>query len=68
MRLKEWKEAPGDSFSRVVLKVVPERGTLGQMLDDVAKLPALSESQARVMEAAADYGADVTGTAEPWTS
>ncbi len=37
-RLKDWKNKPGDSFSKVVLRVVPEKGTLGQMLEDVARL------------------------------
>ena len=27
-KLKAWKEEPADSFSRVVLKVVPRKGTL----------------------------------------
>jgi predicted CopG family antitoxin len=31
-RLKSWKRAPGDSFSKVVKRVVPEAGTLGTFL------------------------------------
>lgn len=68
MRLKEWKESPKDSFSRVVMKVVPEKGTLGQMLEDVSALPSLSTEQARVMEEAARYGRDAEGSRDPWTS
>ena len=34
-RLKDWKQGSQSSFSSVVLKVVPERGTLGQMIEDV---------------------------------
>lgn len=30
-RLKAWKRKPGDSFSKVVKRVVPEAGTLGAM-------------------------------------
>lgn len=67
-RLKEWKESPKDSFSRVVLKVVPEKGTLGQMLEDIGALPPLSVEQARVMEEAAEYGRDAEGSRDPWTS
>jgi predicted CopG family antitoxin len=68
LRLKEWKQGRGDSFSDVVLKMVPERGTLEQMLDDVAHLPALSKENAKVMEEAAGWGREPTGHREPWTS
>jgi predicted CopG family antitoxin len=67
-RLKEWKESPKDSFSRVVLKVVPEKGTLGQMLEDVGRLPPLSRKQAMVMEETAVWGRDAAGSRDPWTS
>ncbi|MFT5240175.1 MAG: putative CopG family antitoxin [Kiritimatiellia bacterium] len=67
-RLKEWKDESNDSFSKVVLKVVPEKGTLGQMLEDVKKLPTLSPEQARVMEESARYGRDPEGNRDPWTS
>ena len=68
MRLKEWKESPKDSFSRVVLKRVPEKGTLGQLLEDMGTLPPLSSAQAKVMEEAAEYGRDAKGSRDPWTS
>jgi len=67
-RLKEWKSEPNDSFSRVVLRIVPEKGTLGQMLEDVGRLPELSSAQARVMEESASYGRDPEGSSDPWTS
>ncbi|MDP6491574.1 MAG: antitoxin VapB family protein [Kiritimatiellia bacterium] len=67
-RLKEWKDESSDSFSRVVLRVVPEKGTLGQMLEDVSRLPVLNEEQARVMEESARYGRDLEGSRDPWTS
>ena len=67
-RLKEWKDESNDSFSRVVLRVVPEKGTLGQMLEDVGKLPALSPEHAKVMEESTRYGRDPEGSRDPWTS
>ena len=67
-RLKDWKESSKDSFSRVVMKVVPEKGTLGQMLEDVGRLPPLTWDQAKVMEEAADYGGDPDGSRDPWTT
>ena len=67
-RLKEWKQSPGESFSKVVLKVVPERGTLGQMLEDMGGLPPLSRQNAQVMEEAAQWGREPTPHREPWTS
>ncbi len=31
-RLKAWKRSPGDSFSKVVKRIVPDAGTLGAFL------------------------------------
>ncbi len=67
-RLKDWKQSGQDSFSSVVLKVVPERGTLSQMLEDVAHLPTLSKKSAAVMEEAAQWGREPTSHRDPWTS
>lgn len=35
LRLKSWKRSPGDSFSKVVRRVVPLAGTLEAMLQFV---------------------------------
>jgi len=67
-RLKDWKEVKGDSFSKVVLAVVPRRGTLEQMASEVGQLPDLSSEQARVMEQAAQWGRDPDKVEDPWTS
>ncbi|MDP7023957.1 MAG: antitoxin VapB family protein [Kiritimatiellia bacterium] len=67
-RLKEWKDESNNSFSRVVLSVVPEKGTLGQMLEDVESLPTLTPKQAKVIEESARYGRDPEGSRDPWTS
>lgn len=67
-RLIDWKSGPTDSFSRVVLRVVPKKGTLGQLLEDVKALPALTDKQARVMEDAAKWGRDPKRSRDPWNS
>lgn len=67
-RLKDWKQTPSESFSKVVLKVVPERGTLGQMISDMSQLPSLSVTNAKIMEEAAAWGRKPTSHRDPWTS
>ncbi len=67
-RLKEWKTTDKESFSAVVLKIVPEKGTLGQMIDDMAGMRPLSEAQAKVMEDAAKWGRDPRENRDRWTS
>ncbi len=47
-RLRAWK-AVGESFSQVVLRVVPKRGTFGDLNESFRALPALSGEQSRVM-------------------
>lgn len=54
-RLKSWKEAR-ESFSEVVLRRVPKRGTAEDMQHAFSNLPALTEDQARILEAAAGGG------------
>jgi predicted CopG family antitoxin len=67
-RLKDWKAPHGDSFSKVVLRLVPERGTLGQMVSDVVQLPRLTEGDVRVMEEAAQWGREPEADADRWNS
>jgi predicted CopG family antitoxin len=47
-RLKAWKSG-GESFSQVVLRVVPKRGTFGDLNESFKALPALTDEQSRVM-------------------
>lgn len=51
-RLKDWKIDGNDSFSTVVLRVVPKRGTLADLLDSFHQLPVLTDQQAVIMEEA----------------
>ena len=47
-RLKAWKDDI-DSFSKVLLRVVPKRGTFGDLDKSFKALPALSKEQSRMM-------------------
>ena len=67
-RLAEWKAHGRDSFSNVVMRMVPERGTLGQVLEDVRALPRLKPDQARVMDETVAWGRKPRKEDEPWTS
>ena len=67
-RLKDWKRTPGDSLSKVVLTVVPKRGTLGQMIEDAKELPAASAARLMTMEEAVSWGADPGKLRDKWTS
>ena len=51
-RLQEWRESPEESFSDIVLRVVPAYNTLAGMLASFRQLPPLTEEQARIMEEA----------------
>lgn len=50
-RLKSWKTDPSESFSKVVLKVVPKQGTAGDMDKAFDQLPKLTRRQAEAIEA-----------------
>ena len=67
-RLKDWKGAEGESFSAVVLKVVPEKGTLGQMVEDLGRMKPLNPSQAKVMEGTVKWGRAPEKSKDRWTS
>lgn len=58
-RLKDWKTASNDSFSAVVLRMVPKRGTLAEMVEGFRQLPPLTEQQADTM-------AEVVARANEW--
>ena len=67
-RLKDWKSSEKDSFSSIVLKVVPEKGTLGQMLEDIGQMKPLNANQAKVMEETVNWGRDPGKSRDRWTS
>jgi len=63
-RLLAWKRAKGDSFSKVVKRVVPEAGTLGAMARFVVNRSS-SEEQDAVLEAIVDDR--ISAKHDPWT-
>ena len=63
-RLLAWKRAKGDSFSKVVMRVVPEAGTVGAMAQLAARR-APSEDRDAVLEAT--VGERTSAKHDPWT-
>jgi len=63
-RLLAWKREKGDSFSKVIKRVVPEAGTLGAMARFAARRQA-SDAKDAILEASLeDRG---PGKHDPWT-
>lgn len=67
-RIASLKTSPKDSFSKVILRVVPKRGTAAQMLAGIARLPPLTDEQAQRMEELVARSNDWTNWRDPWTS
>ncbi len=67
-RLAEWKSSPRESFSNVVLRVVPKRGTLADLGREMDRLPPLSEDQARIMEETIAWANDWKNWRDSWTT
>jgi len=67
-RLLSWKRSPKESFSKVVINKVPPRSTLGQMADDVKKLPPATSEHVKAMEDAATWGRKPSELKDKWTS
>lgn len=57
-RLKDWKTGTNDSFSTVVLRMVPKRGTLAEMVEGFRQLPPLTDQQAEVIAEAVAWAND----------
>lgn len=67
-RLIAWKRPAGDSFSKVVLRVVPRKGTLGQVVEAAGQLPPLTSRQLKVMEETSAWGRDPARHRGAWTT
>jgi predicted CopG family antitoxin len=66
-RLKTWKDAESDSFSKVVERLVPAKGTLGQILTAIKELPTLTEAQSKTLEDCLSEFQDWSKQRDPWT-
>ena len=67
-RIAALKVSPKDSFSKVILRVVPKRGTGAQLLAGAALLPPLTDAQSRVMEQVIARNNNWKQWRDPWTS
>lgn len=66
-RLKSWKKEGRDSFSKVIERMIPERGTFGAVLDYLEKNDHMpSDEKNDLMEKSVTERA--TGQSDPWNS
>jgi predicted CopG family antitoxin len=64
-RLKNWKRSPGDSFSRVIKRVVPEAGTLGAMARFVEENRGVDPERDAILEKTVETRS--SEKPDPWT-
>ncbi len=67
-RLSVWKELTKDSFSKVIERVVPKRGTLGSVLDAVQKLSPLSSKEEKQLMDVCSSDREWKNQKDPWTT
>jgi len=67
-RLIAWKETPRDSFSKVVERVVPPRGSLNSIKASWELLPTLSDAEAGTLQAELRAMNDWSVQQDPWTT
>ena len=67
-RLLSWKSSQRDSFSGVVLRVVPKKGSLGSIVEAARELPPLTNKNMMVMEETIAWGRDPKKHRDAWTS
>lgn len=66
-RLKSWKKGGGDSFSKVIERMIPEKGTMGAVLDYLDKHDHVcDEKKDRKLEQSVNERA--VGQTDPWNS
>ena len=67
-RLLVWKDAPRDSFSKVVLRVVPPKYSGDAVLEAAQALPPLTGKQERTIRETLAGGGDWGKVREPWNT
>ena len=67
-RLVAWKENQKDSFSKVVDRLVPRRGTLGAVMSDMHDLPAIPKVAVDEIEREAMSNRAWSNQKDPWTA
>ena len=68
MRLLLWKNQPRDSFSKVVLRVVPPKYSGAAIAEAAQRLPALTDAQELAIRASMAEANDWGKVKDPWTS
>mgnify|MGYP001375907442 FL=1 len=63
-RLSIWKQGGKDTFSKVIERMVPQKGTFDAVLEAAGNLPDLSDEQVDSLESAVNEGRKTLG--DPW--
>jgi len=66
-RLKSWKSPELDSFSKVVLEVIPKKGTAADMEKAFESLKPLTQNEAKQIEEAMGWGNTWDSISEAWS-
>lgn len=67
-RLKSWKSPECDSFSRVVLEVIPKRGTAADMEKAFQSLKPLTDEEAVRIEEAMAWTNSWNNVSDTWSN
>jgi len=67
-RLKSWKSPEWDSFSKVVLEVIPKKGTAADMEKAFQTLSPLTQDEAKKIEEAMGWGKSWESVSETWSA
>lgn len=67
-RLLAWKESQKDSFSKVVDRLVPVRGSLGAVMAVLHDFPSVSQAAIDQIEEETKANRDWKNQKDPWTT
>ena len=67
-RLKSWKSPERGSFSKVVLEVIPKKGTASDMEKAFCALGSLTPEEAKRIEEAMGWGNSWVDVSESWSN
>lgn len=65
-RLKSWKSPACDSFSKVVLEVIPKKGTAADMEKAFQSLKPLTDDEAKRIEEAMGWANSWDNVSDTW--
>ena len=66
-RLKSWKSPEWDSFSKVVLEVIPKRGTAADMEKAFQSLKPLTDEEAKQIKEAMGWANSWENVSDTWS-